>query len=108
MTDQKKSFEAAISELETLIAEVENGSLPLEKMIDRITQGAELIKYCQAKLNAMNGKVEILFNDNGSNGEFTEFDPETTRSRAAGVAESAPAPRTRRTAKKTTQDELPL
>ena len=106
MTDQKKSFETAMSELETLISEVESGSLPLEKLIDRISQGAELIKYCQAKLNAMNGKVEILFKDDGSNGEFTEFDPETTRSQAAGVAAKSPA--RKKPAANDLQDDLPF
>ena len=83
MSEPEKSFEVALAELEQLIAEVESGSLPLEKMIDRIEVGAKLIKLCQSKLNNMNSKVEILFKDDGAAGEFKEFDPDNERTRAA-------------------------
>jgi len=82
MSEPEKSFEVALAELEQLIAEVESGSLPLEKMIDRIENGAKLIKLCQSKLNTMNSKVEMLFKDDGAAGEFADFDPDNERTRA--------------------------
>ncbi|MBE6368187.1 MAG: exodeoxyribonuclease VII small subunit [Lentisphaerae bacterium] len=92
MNKKNKTFEEAVSELEQLINEVENDSLPLEKMIDKVTEGAKLIRLCQSKLNVMNGKVEMLFKDDGAAGEFQEFDPDNDRSRAAGIATPSPAP----------------
>lgn len=99
MSQTEKSFESALTELEQLIAEVESGSLPLEKMIDRIENGAKLIKLCQSKLNTMNSKVEILFKDDGAQGSFADFNPATERSQAAGKPIPAPG---------TDQEELPF
>ena len=97
-TTAEISFEQAISELEKLVSEIENGSLPLEKMIDHIERGAKLIKLCQGKLNVMNSKVELLFKDDGNAGEFREFDTSSERSRAAAQAATVSA----------NQDDLPF
>ena len=86
MIEQSKSFEEAVSELEALLNEVENGSMPLEKMVERISHGAELVKYCQQKLKNLNGKVELLFKDDGAAGEFEEFDTSSERAKAAGAS----------------------
>ena len=83
MDKKEITFEEAASQLEMLISEVENNSLPLEKMIERITEGANLIKLCQQKLNVMNGKVEVLFRDDNGSGEFKDFDSGSDRSKAA-------------------------
>ena len=105
MSEKEKTFEAALSELEQLISEVESGSLPLEQMIDRIDRGAKLIKLCQNKLNVMNGKVEMLFKDDGSNGTFAEFDPASDRA-AAAAPESIKASKNPQT--QLPQEELPF
>lgn len=99
MNKKEKSFENAVAELEILIRELENGTLPLEQMINRISEGAALIRYCQDKLNTMNGKVEMLFKDDGQQGVFTAFDSTTDRSRAANTPPVKPA---------APQDELPF
>ncbi len=89
MKDQNKSFEEAVNELEALLDEVENGTMPLEKMVERISHGAKLVKYCQQKLKTLNGQVELLFKDDGAAGEFEEFDLSSERAKAAG-AQAAP------------------
>ncbi len=83
MSKPEKSFEETINELEEIINQLENGNLPLEKMIDQISHGSMLIKLCQQKLNTMNSKVEVLFKDNSSSGEFLPFDSSSMRSQAA-------------------------
>ena len=103
MSGQEKSFENALSELEQLISEVEGGTLPLEKMIERISQGAQLIRLCQNKLNAMNSQVELLFRDDGQKGEFQTFDPTTERSQSAVKTETNTAVST-----ESDQAELPF
>ena len=101
MNTQEKTFEEAIAALEQLISAVESGSLPLEKMIDRIAEGAKLIRICQEKLNTMNGKIEMLFKDDGNNGSFQDFESATHRSRAAAAEPPAASP-------VSTQDDLPF
>ena len=108
MADKEKKFEEALAELEQVISEVGNGSMPLEKMIDKITEGVKLIRFCQKRLDALNSKVEILFNDDGAGGEFTEFDSATDRARAAGAAAPAPGKKSVQNADNPNQDQLPF
>ena len=86
MADEEKNVDVILAELEAIVAEVENGVMPLEQMVDRISCGAKLIQQCRKKLNAMNAKVELMFKDDGKQGEFTEFDPTSERAKATAPA----------------------
>jgi len=119
MGNKEKSFEDIITELEGLIAEDENGSMPLEKMVTQLERGAALIKHCQHRLSALNSRVEMLFKDDGSSGEFVEFDPENERTQAtakpisrSGKKAASPPPvanvNAENSAGENTQDELPF
>ena len=88
MSDNKEKFEDSLQRLEQIISQLENGSMPLEDMVNLVEQGAQLVKTCRSRLEVMNNKVEILFKDDGAAGEFTEFDLSTDRAQAAiGKAE---------------------
>jgi exodeoxyribonuclease VII small subunit len=54
------SFEAALAELETLVATMESGDLSLEQSLTSYQRGAELLKYCQAQLADAQERVRIL------------------------------------------------
>ena len=112
MSNNKEKFEDTLARLEEIIARLENGSMPLEDMVDLVEQGAKLIKNCRSRLEVMNNKVEILFKDDGETGEFTEFDLSTDRAKAAGAVEQAPAaapPKRKKAAQETPpQDDLPF
>ena len=105
MAEKEKNLEELLDELETLVNTVENDVMPLEKMVDRITHGAQIIRLCRKKLNTMNAKVELMFKDDGDQGEFTEFNPDSERAQAANPEKS-----TKRKITKTTdhQDDLPF
>lgn len=85
MAEKERKIEDILEELDSIVSEVENDVMPLEKMVDRITYASKLIQQCRKKLNAMNLKVELMFKDDGNQGEFTEFDPASERSQAAGT-----------------------
>lgn len=53
-------FEVALAELETIVGDMENADLPLEKLIERYEQGMRLVKICGDKLADAEQKVEIL------------------------------------------------
>lgn len=55
-----ESFEAAIVELEGLVARMESGQLPLEQSLAAYKRGAELLQYCQSALQAAEQEVKIL------------------------------------------------
>ncbi|HQR53739.1 MAG TPA: exodeoxyribonuclease VII small subunit [Burkholderiales bacterium] len=58
--DRPESFEAAIVELEGLVARMESGELPLEDSLAAYKRGAELLLYCQSALQSAEQQVRIL------------------------------------------------
>ena len=54
------SYEDAIAELEQLVAKMEAGELSLEQSIDAYKRGAELIRFCTAKLDKVEKQVKVL------------------------------------------------
>ena len=65
------SFEKALEELESLVARMEDGKLPLEESLAAYQRGAELIKFCESKLTDAQARVAIL-----DGGELRDFNPD--------------------------------
>lgn len=57
------SYEAAMAELETLVASMESGELPLEASLAAYRRGAELVRYCQQSLERVSQQVKVLEGD---------------------------------------------
>lgn len=55
-----KSFEAALTELEQVVSNMETGQMPLEQSLASYRRGMELLKYCQATLQDAEQQVKIL------------------------------------------------
>jgi exodeoxyribonuclease VII small subunit len=51
------SFEAAMKELETVVSELEKGTVPLEQSIKLYERGAALRSHCEQKLKEAEEKV---------------------------------------------------
>ena len=54
------SFEAALAELEEIVATMEGGQLPLRESLSAYKRGALLLQYCQAALKDAEQQVQIL------------------------------------------------
>ncbi|MGE4239733.1 exodeoxyribonuclease VII small subunit [Ramlibacter sp.] len=54
------SYEAALSELEQLVGQIESGQLPLEQLLAGYERGADLLKYCRDKLQAVEDQIKVL------------------------------------------------
>ena len=65
------SFEKALEELETLVARMEDGKLPLEESLAAYQRGAELVKFCESKLVDAQARIAILEGDT-----LRDFTPE--------------------------------
>ncbi|KPK59584.1 MAG: exodeoxyribonuclease VII small subunit [Gammaproteobacteria bacterium SG8_31] len=68
MTKKDKTapdFEAALDELEKLVARMEEGDLPLEETLKQFERGIELTRQCQQALADAEQKVEILVEKSG-------------------------------------------
>jgi exodeoxyribonuclease VII small subunit len=74
MSDSKTppDFEQALAELETLVARLERGDLPLEDALRTFERGVELTRHCQSSLKAAEQRVEILLKRNGQQELETE------------------------------------
>ena len=53
-------FEAALAELEGIVARMESGELPLEQALAAYKRGAELLQFCQTALKDAQQQVQIL------------------------------------------------
>lgn len=58
-------FEEALGRLETIVEEMEGGTLDLETMIKRFEEGQGLLKFCSKTLDQMEKKVEVLVKKDG-------------------------------------------
>ena len=69
MTTSQKAesltFEQSMQELETLVAKMEQGDLPLEDALQSFERGIVLARHSQQKLKDAEQKVQILTSQNG-------------------------------------------
>ncbi|MBL8387719.1 MAG: exodeoxyribonuclease VII small subunit [Hydrogenophaga sp.] len=54
------SYESALDELENLVAQLENGQLPLDQLLGHYQRGAELLAFCRARLDAVEHQIKVL------------------------------------------------
>jgi exodeoxyribonuclease VII small subunit len=54
------SYEAALEELETLVAKLESGQLPLDQLLTGYQRGAELLEFCRGRLQAVENQIRVL------------------------------------------------
>jgi len=59
------SFEAAISELENIVHQLESGDLELEQSLTLFERGIELTRLSQSRLQEAEQKVQILMEKQG-------------------------------------------
>ena len=57
------SFEEAMAELATLVAQMEAGQLPLDASVAAYARGSELVKFCAAQLEKVESQVKVLEGD---------------------------------------------
>lgn len=60
MLPEPVSYEAALTELEALLSQVESGQLPLEKLLTGYQRGAALLAFCRERLEAVEQQVRVL------------------------------------------------
>ncbi|GKU79645.1 exodeoxyribonuclease VII small subunit [Paenibacillus sp. L3-i20] len=54
------SFEQAMERLESIVAKLENGDVPLEMAIELFQEGMKLSHLCGGKLEQVESKIELL------------------------------------------------
>lgn len=69
----KLSFEEALRQLETIVQQLEQGNVPLEKSIEIYTRGEQLRSHCDDLLKIAETKVEKI--RRGQDGTATGTEP---------------------------------
>jgi len=64
-----QSFEAALAELERVVADMESGKLTLEDSLASYKRGAELLSFCRSRLDDAQQQVRVL--EEGALRDFT-------------------------------------
>lgn len=58
-------LETSLTEISTLVEQMEHGKLTLEQSLTHFEKGVKLIKHCQKILQTAEQKVQILMQKNG-------------------------------------------
>ena len=59
-TEENPGFEQALTELESIVSQMESGQLPLEQSLAAYKRGTELLLSCQRSLAAIEQQIQIL------------------------------------------------
>jgi exodeoxyribonuclease VII small subunit len=73
VTKKKQTFEEAIKKLETIVKELEDGDLPLEKALDLFSEGIALSKFCQSSLEEAEQRILVLTAGEGGKHGLKDF-----------------------------------
>src|ERR1044071_9500827 len=76
----EKTFEASLSQLETIVKKLEEGDLPLDESLKLFEKGVALSRECRERLNEAERRIEILLKDSDGNPAVSALDPESLRS----------------------------
>jgi exodeoxyribonuclease VII small subunit len=60
MSKKLLNFEKSLKRLEEIVSEIENADPDLDKALCLFAEGAELVKFCSAKLSETKKKIEII------------------------------------------------
>ena len=59
-SDPPTTFEEALQQLEAIVAELEEGQVPLAEGLARYEQGIKLLRQCYQQLDAVQRRIEVL------------------------------------------------
>ena len=67
-------FEEALTRLEEIVRELENGTAELDKSLDMFEEGVALVKLCSGKLDEAEKRINILVNNGNGGYDEKPFD----------------------------------
>lgn len=70
MEKKEKTFEEKLTDLETLIKELESGNVDLDNAINKYTEAMNLAKECSDKLESAEKAVNKILNESGNLEDF--------------------------------------
>jgi exodeoxyribonuclease VII small subunit len=58
--DEPASYEQALGELDRLVAQMEDGQMPLDQVLDAYRRASTLLAFCRGRLEAVEQQVKLL------------------------------------------------
>ena len=75
----EKTFETSLTELEGIVAKLEDGDLPLEQSLELFEKGIRLSKECRERLTNAERRIEVLMKDADGGLAARELTPDNFR-----------------------------
>lgn len=60
------SYEEAISQLETLSRQMEQGNISIDELAEKLQEAQKLIKFCRDRLTKIDSKLKSMFDNEES------------------------------------------
>ena len=57
---EPESYERALTELDTLVQQMEAGQMPLDQLLAAYRRGADLLSFCRQRLQNVEEQVQVL------------------------------------------------
>ncbi len=77
---QQMTFEEALTELETQVAKLDAGNCrTVTELTDCFERSFYLSTHCRNILTRLNKRISLLTGDDGKDGQWSDFDPESGR-----------------------------
>ncbi|OCG09111.1 exodeoxyribonuclease VII small subunit [Gilliamella sp. wkB178] len=70
--EKELSFEETLKQLETIVAQLEGGDLPLDEALNEFEKGVKLARAGQQQLQQAEQRIQILLTEN-SDAELSDF-----------------------------------
>ncbi len=70
MATKEKSFEESLTELETIVKDLESGNVPLDDAITKFNEAMKIAKICNDKLSNAEESVNKILNKDGTLEDF--------------------------------------
>ncbi|MBW6490403.1 MAG: exodeoxyribonuclease VII small subunit [Lentimicrobium sp.] len=63
------NYAEAIVELESIVSEIENASIGVDELSEKVKRAAELVKFCRSKLTSTEKEVNGILSNLNATGE---------------------------------------
>lgn len=70
---QEPSFEEALDQLEGIVAQMEDGDVPLADLLEKYEAGSKLLKVCETRLQEAELRIEQLKQQKDGSESFESF-----------------------------------
>lgn len=60
---EKLSYTEAISELESIVSEIEQDDIPVDELLEKVKRSSELLAFCKEKLVKTEDEVQHILKD---------------------------------------------